>query len=783
MISTRCLMWLVVPLLACPLPAAARAAAEESLPIVVIDSDNVAISTSCRVRIDPAATIADRDNNGVIHIRTSGITLEFEDSSALWGGPRPAHTPLGPWDRFTGIGIRIDGARDVTIRNARVHGFKVGIWATNCDHLTIDGADLSDNYRQRLKSTPEAEDSTDWLFPHRNDKDEWATQHGAAVYVRRSEGAVMRGVRVRRGQNGILLHSVNGAQIYDNDCSFLSGWGLGLFRSSRNLICRNAFDFCVRGHSEGVYNRGQDSAGILMFEQCSNNLVIENSCTHGGDGIFGFAGLEAVNGEGAAADFAFARRGCNDNVFVGNDLSYAPAHGLEMTFSFGNIIRGNRFVENAICGIWGGYSQETLIGGNEFVGNGGMAYGLERGGVNIEHGANNRIIDNDFVNNRCAVHLWWDPHGDFEAKAWGKANYRGVMRNIVADNRIGIDKQHPFGAIAADRKLIGLHIRDEGDAVHVQDTVYARNEARIDPTLGIESVVHPGVTIITEWDGGLAPLQELPRKGEARPVGARAHLRGRHNIVMGPWGPWDHESLMVRHRSASAEGHVYEVFGASDDIEISSGLKQAGSAGPSAVATLQDRAVGVSPSGPRIIRVVPGGDASGVFPYAFNIRTRNAELPIRGMIIRATWDLAAFSWNDATDPRNDLAAWRALAEMDSAVRATVAAIAFNYGHGGPRDQPWARAHQASAPGADRFGMIARTRLTLGKGSWRFTTLSDDGVRVLVDGKPVIENWTWHAPTRDTGVFTLEEQREVELVVEHFEIDGYAVLELDIAPAD
>lgn len=754
-------------------------------PVVRVTADNTEITRSCIVEIAPGATIADADGNGVIHIRTSGITLQFKDGSVLWGGPRPAEVPDGPWDRYAGVGIRIDGAHDVTIRGARVHGFKVGIWATDCDRLTIDGAEFTDNYRQRLKSTPESEDSSDWLYPHRNDNDEWATQHGAAVYVRRSEGAVMRGVRVRRGQNGILLHSVNGAQISDNDCSFLSGWGLGMFRSSHNFICRNAFDFCVRGHSEGVYNRGQDSAGILMFEQCSNNLVIENSCTHGGDGIFGFAGLEAVNGEGAPADFAFARRGCNDNVFVGNDLSYAPAHGLEMTFSFGNIIRGNRFAENAICGIWGGYSQETLIGSNEFVGNGGMAYGLERGGVNIEHGANNRIIDNDFVNNRCAVHVWWDPHGDFETKAWGRANYKGVTRNIIAGNRIVIDNQQPFGPIPPEQKLIGLHIRDEGDRPNVTDTIYARNEARIQPALGIETVVHPGVVVITEWEGGLAPLPEPPRIGESRPVGSRPHLRGRHNIVMGTWGPWDHESPMLRTRSLRNDAHVYELFGAGDDIRTEPDTAEMSHVSVRMFTRESNhRGPPRSPLNPPLrVTVSPKALLSGVFPYDFTLHTRGTAHHVQGTIIVAEWDAAFFAWDEKTDPRTDLAAWRALAASAAAQRVNLSGLDMAYGNGGPRDQPWAAAARDRFPGRDRFGMIARARLTLGKGAWRFTTLSDDGVRVLVDGKPVIENWTWHAPTRDTGVFTLEQQREVEIVVEHFEIDGYAVLRLDIAPAD
>lgn len=54
------------------------------------------------------------------------------------------------------------------------------------------------------------------------------------------------------------------------------------------------------------------------------------------------------------------------------------------------------------------------------------------------------------------------------------------------------------------------------------------------------------------------------------------------------------------------------------------------------------------------------------------------------------------------------------------------------------------------------------------------------MRVRVDGKPVIENWAWHGPTRDTGKLTLATDQTVEITVEHFQIDGYAVLELSMA---
>ena len=72
--------------------------------------------------------------------------------------------------------------------------------------------------------------------------------------------------------------------------------------------------------------------------------------------------------------------------------------------------------------------------------------------------------------------------------------------------------------------------------------------------------------------------------------------------------------------------------------------------------------------------------------------------------------------------------------------------------GGPRDLKLSEAINRNGPGGDHFGLIAQTSLKLPKGRWRFRTNSDDGVRVLVNGRPVIENWTWHVPTTNDGVF-------------------------------
>ncbi len=262
------------------------AASPAPLPVVFVDRDNVQITQSCTVRL-AAFPIPDRDGNGVVQIHGEGIEVDFGG-----GRLRGAELDVAP-DRYEGIGVTIDG-RSNAVRNLAVSGFRIGVNAKGADGLTVEDADLSDNFRQRLRSTTRAEDQADWLWPHENDEQQWLQRYGAALAIRQSDQVTVRRVRVRDGQNGIVLDRVTGSSIYDNDCSFLSGWGLALWRSSGNTICRNAFDFCIRGYSHGVYNRGQDSAGILLFEQCTDNVVAENSATHGGDGLFAFAGAQCA---------------------------------------------------------------------------------------------------------------------------------------------------------------------------------------------------------------------------------------------------------------------------------------------------------------------------------------------------------------------------------------------------------------------------------------------------------------------------------------------------------
>ncbi|HMN95339.1 MAG TPA: right-handed parallel beta-helix repeat-containing protein [Phycisphaerales bacterium] len=741
------------------------AAAAAAPPVILVDRDDVVIRESCTVRIIDAP-IADRQGDGVVRIEGDDIVVDFGGATLRGAAPDV------PLSALTGIGVTVTG-RNVVVRNLVLDGFKVGLLAQAVPGGVFEQIEVRRNYAQRLASTPAAEDAADWLFPHRNDADEWRLQHGAGLCIERSRGVTIRRVTVRRSQNGIILSRVEDSQLYDNDCSFLSGWGLAMWRSSRNAVTRNAFDFCVRGYSHGVYNRGQDSAGILLFEQCDENIFAENSATHGGDGVFGFAGLEALGqapppGEHAADAAPFHQgRGCNGNVFLGNDLSYAAAHGLEMTFSFDNQIVGNRFAGNAICGIWGGYSQRTLIAANRFVGNGEGAYGLERGGVNIEHSVENRLLRNIFQRNAVGIRLWWDDDAALLATPWAAANDTACRDNVIAANSFERD------AIAVELLLT--------DRTLIVDNRFVEVGARI------VADERSGATLLEEGAAQSGPMPAVAIVGESRPVGARSRLAGRDRIIMTEWGPYDWQSPLLQRVGSAGTLERWRVLGERKLVDVVLTPQRSGGAdGGAPVPDADDQRVHVDAAAGTFDVFASRLDALERYRVTA-LLDDGSTLSGEGAFVDATWQVRLFAWT--IDPRDDVEGWRA--EAERGVDVQVGRLSLDFGGGGPAEAlrvggaaapkgmtPELRAALAGLP-RDRFGTIATTTLHFEPGTYELEVTSDDGVRVWIDDRLVIDDWTWHAPRTERVEVAFDRPTAASLRVEHFELDGHAVLRVDL----
>ncbi len=95
---------------------------------------------------------------------------------------------------------------------------------------------------------------------------------------------------------------------------------------------------------------------------------------------------------------------------------------------------------------------------------------------------------------------------------------------------------------------------------------------------------------------------------------------------------------------------------------------------------------------------------------------------------------------------------------------------------GPLDFDWGLGSPGDAVPDDNFSAHFETTHTFAAGTYRFTTTSDDGVRLYIDGEPVINSWYPMRGTR-TRTVTLPEG-EHTLRLEYFERTGAANVRLE-----
>lgn len=718
---------------------------------IVIDRDGVAVIGDVSVRAG-TYQIGDAGDDGVLRIHGNDLVVDFQGAT-LTGAAKDASP-----DQFGGRGIVIEDSSGVVLKNAVIRGFKVGIYAHNCRKLTIENCDLSDNWKQHLLSTPEAENGADWLFGHENDNNEWL-RYGAALYLDGCSDFTLHSVVAHRGQNGICLVRSHDGAVYDCDCSFNSGWGLALFRACRNKIAHNKFDWCIRGYSHGVYNRGQDSAGILVFEQCSHNIVAFNSATHGGDGFFLFAGLETLDETGEG--------GCNDNLVYHNDFSHASNNGIEATFS-----TGNRFIENimneADHAIWAGYSY-----GSHFVGN---KISHCNHGISIEHGSDNRIEANQLDDNGIAVNLWANDKPGFADKPYGKlhpcrSEKYEIARNLFRNNRLDLrlantahvslrqnDFQSPV-AVDLDGRcrevtITGNNISGDMRIATAQAVSFADNHFSGKRPAGAESAAAP-LKLNHSIAAADAKLPDVPGRQDAfLPPGS---LRGLRFIFVDDWGPYDFSRVKIIPDKP--------VFWSGGDLRV------LGPETPFRVIDLVGN-VDVTPQSgnlPVTLKVTASDRRMHKFSFGVELPERKEKLPVNGLILCADWDVKFYRWKHV-GPQKPPADWNEVLAGPVLEERKLPRIDFAWGTGAPSDKV----------SADHFAMVATADIELPAGKYQVRTVSDDGVRLSVDGHTIIDNWTWHPPMENKTQIELTEGNRA-FRIEHFEIDGVAQLQFWLTP--
>jgi len=628
----------------------------------------------------------------VLTIQGDNITIDF-NGAVLDGGT----DKLNP-DKFYGTAIVIKSGSNITIKNAVIKGYKVAIDGRNIKNLSISDCNLSYNFRQHLNSTREREDLSDWQSYHNNEKDQWI-RFGAAIYLRDCQGATIKNNIIIGGQCALMMTNCTNGIIYNNNFSFNSGIGIGLYRSSYNRVLNNKLDWNVRGVSYGVYYRGQDAAAILVYEQSSHNIFAYNSATHSGDGFFLWAGTSTLEtGEG----------GCNDNLVYGNDFSYAPTNGVEITFSSNKIINNKIF--DCDNGIWGGYSYNTQIMGNYFKNN--------NTGIAIEQGQNNIINNNSFNGDKTGIQLWATPGRSMEGNYDKKRDTRSMHYDF---------KNNSFSSLRTV-----FNIRNSEKLV-IQNNYISNNNEFISLDSSVMDILiknnpdNSKLFGVSLFGNNLAPEKLKDGKDAMLPEN---HLKGKQYIMMTEWGPYDFQSPILWLTKTDNNGIMYfDILGPKGtwklkNIEGVDNLSAATDSVPGKLTVHKNGkneiAIELEYSGKEIISPL-GKEYPAGSTYLFSYKY---------LLLPVTWTVQLFSFDKSTDPEKQSKAFSDMLREKTPLRETKTDnLNMSYWNKLDKDLP-----------NSNIATVATGEIDFPKGRYTVGVSAGDIVRVFIDNKLVINVW-------------------------------------------
>ncbi|MBX7169841.1 MAG: right-handed parallel beta-helix repeat-containing protein [Pyrinomonadaceae bacterium] len=751
------------------------------------------ISNSITVKKEKYRFASDSDDGsqGVIKISGNNITIDFNNSELI-GTPENTLP-----DQRKGTAIQIIDGSNITIKNLKVRGYKIGLIARNIKGLRIINSDFSYNWKQHLKSTLESEDLDDWMSYHQNEKDEWL-RYGAGIYLRGCDDFEIKNVTIEGGQNGLMLMESNRGKIWNNNFSFLSAIGLGMYRSGDNKVMHNNIDWCVRGYSHGVYNRGQDSAGILIYEQSNKNVFAYNSVTHCGDGFFLWAGQTTMDtGKG----------GANDNLVYGNDFSHAPTNGIETTFSRNDFI--NNLVLECWHGVWGGYSFNSKFIGNKF--------GLNAQAIAIEHGQDNVISDNKFYRNNEGIVLWANKTQD---PNWGYAKLRDTKSRdyLIKDNQFDdtslqglsfrLSNNIKLENNSFNRNAKVFNFGEDIKGVNLQNNKFSgleekipaeftnnnsswtnqKSEPNFPPVIDSRGTVleNKNEDYLKRFENNWTPflkdkIAPIPFVGGKNPFLKKSQLRGRRYIYVEEWGPYDYKSPILIPRRQSSE-----------------------SSSPTAFLTEKTQHFEIlGPKGTWKIANMKGVEwisaKSGTVPGSIDVKLADGktidfllELEYRGRVVVSPfgieyakgtpykfsysklfipidWNVKWFQWNESNDPRTKATEFQKLLQSVPLKSEQTNRLSYSWSGSFGKDLP-----------RDKFATLAEGTFEVSPGNYQLNVTTDDGARVWIDDQLVIKDaWKYQGPTTYTAELKLGGNHRIR--VEHFEIDGFAMLRVDLQP--
>ena len=207
--------------------------------------------------LEPGAQLSAR-----LVVRASHVSIDGNGATLIGAG-----TPEDPKSlESAGIGVLIEGATGVTLKNLRAKGFASGLVVRQAQAISVTDCDFSDNYHNPKHGWGELPARGGVLLDH----------------VRHS---VLRHNRANRVWDGLHLINSDNNLIEDNDLSHCSNTCAKLWKSSRNKFLRNNLSYGLRIDRAVGEVHARDSTGVLIETGSDDKYWYRNEITHGGDGV------------------------------------------------------------------------------------------------------------------------------------------------------------------------------------------------------------------------------------------------------------------------------------------------------------------------------------------------------------------------------------------------------------------------------------------------------------------------------------------------------------------
>jgi parallel beta-helix repeat protein len=263
----------------------------------------------------------------------------------------------------------------------------------------------------------------------------------------RTVGASVTGITARTGQNGIGLIQARESYLADNELSGNSGWGISLWRSSRNVVVRNRVHHTARCAPPGV---DCAAAAILLREGSDSNTIFENDLTASSTGL-------RVTGQPPLT------RPSIGNLIYRNDAS-GTGTGFLASRTWSTTFLENR-ADSAAYGFRLDHLNGSIVRGNTVI-------GARNAGIVLEHGGDNTLEANVLLGGRAGI-MVTAPGRDGPPSRGHR-----IDDNVVGGAEQGIVLQGTIGSKVRgnllDGLVDGLVIDNAGHGTEVTGNVFLR---------------------------------------------------------------------------------------------------------------------------------------------------------------------------------------------------------------------------------------------------------------------------------------------------------------------